>query len=333
MNNQKIFVLAPANVVTGGAELLHQLVDVVNRNGGDAYIVYSSPGVMIPADYKKYSIKVADKIEDIESNIIVLNEGVFNVVTDVKKAKIVLWWLSVDNFYHCNRKKLCLSDIWMFNKGMFWKELWNRIKRFRMRYEVSIEGLKRNSQVVVNGYQSEYAHSFLKKNGFNSLRSLGDYIDSEYLKDFDVVIKENAVAYNPKKGYEFTRKLIASAPDLDWRPISGLDRAGVIELLKRCKVYIDFGNHPGKDRLPREAALCGCVIITGRRGSAAFSEDVPILDSYKMNQYRVNVKDVVKKIKTAMADYESAIKDFSDYKSIISNEKKVFESEIKDVFL
>ena len=33
------------------------------------------------------------------------------------------------------------------------------------------------------------------------------------------------------------------------------------------QVYIDFGHHPGQDRLPREAVQCGCVVITGTRGS------------------------------------------------------------------
>ena len=306
-SQQKIFVLAPANVVTGGAELLHQLVDVINRNGGNAYIVYSQSEAAIPTDYAKYSIMIADEVEDSPFNIIILNEGNFDAANDIKQAKIVLWWLSVDNFFHCNKKKLRLSDIWKFDKRMFWKQFWNRIRRVRMRHKVSLEGLKRNSQVIANCYQSEYAHDFLTKSGFSLLKPLGDYIDIEYCENFGDFEKEDAIAYNPKKGFEFTKKLIASAPDLVWRPIMGLNRKGVIELLKRCKVYIDFGNHPGKDRLPREAALCKCVIMTGLRGSAAYYEDVPISKSYKINQYQVKVNDVVGKIKQSMKDYAMAI--------------------------
>ena len=40
---------------------------------------------------------------------------------------------------------------------------------------------------------------------------------------------------------------------------------------------MDFGFHPGQDRLPREAALLKNCIITNREGSAAFYKDVPIL--------------------------------------------------------
>lgn len=62
MKRKKIFVPAPADLVTGGVELLHQLVDEINNHGGDAYIVYSRVGAVIQLDYRKYNIKLADKI-------------------------------------------------------------------------------------------------------------------------------------------------------------------------------------------------------------------------------------------------------------------------------
>ena len=43
-----IYVLCPGNVVTGGPELLHQLVDTLNCNGKNASIVY------YPFDYAFY---------------------------------------------------------------------------------------------------------------------------------------------------------------------------------------------------------------------------------------------------------------------------------------
>ena len=46
----------------------------------------------------------------------------------------------------------------------------------------------------------------------------------------------------------------------------------VVDLMSESKVYIDFGNHPGKDRIPREAVINGCCVITGVRGSARFKE-------------------------------------------------------------
>lgn len=54
--------------------------------------------------------------------------------------------------------------------------------------------------------------------------------------------------------------------------------------MSKSKVYIDFGNHPGKDRIPREAAISGCIVITGKRGAAAFAEDVCIPETYKFDE-------------------------------------------------
>lgn len=31
----------------------------------------------------------------------------------------------------------------------------------------------------------------------------------------------------------------------------------MILTMRKAKVYIDFGFHPGKDRIPREAVMCG----------------------------------------------------------------------------
>lgn len=39
-------------------------------------------------------------------------------------------------------------------------------------------------------------------------------------------------------------------------------------MLKKSKVYIDFGGHPGMEHIPREAALAGRIIVTNRAGSA-----------------------------------------------------------------
>lgn len=55
------------------------------------------------------------------------------------------------------------------------------------------------------------------------------------------------------------------ARELNFKPIINMTRDEVIRELQRAKVYIDFGNHPGKDRIPREAAILGCCAIVGKR--------------------------------------------------------------------
>lgn len=250
-------------------------------------------------------------------------------VFDIKYARIVLWWLSVDNFFIYYRKKISLFDLLRFDKKIFREEFFRRLKRFFLRKTFSLKVLRKHPRIVLNAYQSEYAKEFLIRNKFTTLFSLTDYINVEYLGNGDLYKKEDWIAYNPKKGYEFTKRLIANPPNLNWRPIMGLDRNGVIDILKRCKLYIDFGNHPGKDRLPREAAACNCIIITGIRGAGYYYNDIPIPECYKINQYKVDINSVISKLKELIYSYDNCINDFQNYRDKIKNEKRSFKEEVQ----
>src|SRR5687767_6015204 len=90
---------------------------------------------------------------------------------------------------------------------------------------------------------------------------LSDYLNPMYVheaKTVDYSTKKNVVLYNPKKGYSYTQKLMEACADLRWVPLDSLGLTQMIETMKTSKLYIDFGPHPGKDRLPREAAIMGC---------------------------------------------------------------------------
>ena len=92
--------------------------------------------------------------------------------------------------------------------------------------------------------------------------------------------------------------------DINWVPLVGMSNDQVLNYLKTSKVYIDFGNHPGKDRLPREAAICGCCIITGKKGAAAFKEDIPISETYKFDDKASSIPYIVEKIRLLLKNYD-----------------------------
>jgi hypothetical protein len=107
-----------------------------------------------------------------------------------------------------------------------------------------------------------------------------------------------------------------------------MSRNQIIDVLKRSKIYIDFGSHPGKDRFPREAALMNNIIITGFRGSAMFYNDGPI----DPTQYKFDMNDLysaANKIKEHLYNYNEKIKDFDLYKNIILNQKEEFINQVK----
>jgi hypothetical protein len=107
----------------------------------------------------------------------------------------------------------------------------------------------------------------------------------------------------------------------------------VCTTLKKASVYIDFGEHPGKDRIPREAALLGCCVITSKNGSAKFSKDVHIPDEFKFKKISDNLEPIGRAIYECIENYSVQNAKFDAYRYKIEREKKVFIEEIKSTFL
>jgi hypothetical protein len=182
------------------------------------------------------------------------------------------------------------------------------------------------------GYQCCYIRDYLMSNRFKNITPLGDYINEEHIGEFPVSGRKNTVLFNPKKGLEFTTKLIATAPDINWIALEGMSRSSLRKTIRSAKVYVDFGNHPGMDRLPRECAANGCCIITGRKGSAGYHDDVPIPDDCKFDEAAVSPKDVVTRIRTLLTNYDTEIARLEGYRAIISGQKAIFSRQVRALF-
>lgn len=340
--NTKIYVYCPAGHASGGAELLHQLVSLLRDGGKNAFLILTGTKEhKVHPEYINYNIELAEAIEDNEHNIEVLYEPEFYRACLNTKTQKILWWLSVDNFFTSGTSFLSPLDVFIFcGFKLGFRTLCGRIvysifrrKEYRKRYHPMIS-LKAFSKLdIVSAYQSEYAQFFLQSNGFKEMIPLKDFINSDHIGQFDKRGRESIVLYNPKKGYKFTKRLIAQAPDINWVPISNMTRKQVIELMNKSKVYIDFGFHPGKDRLPRECAMNGLCIITGSRGSAGFFEDVWLENKYKFDENKCNYSEIISRIRETLDNYDSAIDDFALYRMRISLEKGEFERQVKEYFL
>ena len=175
--------------------------------------------------------------------------------------------------------------------------------------------------------QSEYAADFLRKKGINEdkLVWLSDYISDTYLSiQSSPENKKNAILYNPQKGYENIEPLIEKIKYAEWIPLKNLSEAEMIEKMKAAKIYIDFGKHPGKDRIPRETAICGCCVITNKCGSAAFEGDVPIGEEYKFENQK-DIDAIEKMIRSIFDEYLKHYEKFEPYRDFIRQEKEYFD--------
>jgi hypothetical protein len=295
--------------------------------------------------YQMYNVSYVFDIpleDDNSKNILIVPEGLYGL-SSFKNIKKGVWFLSVDNFYIWkyiveNKINLLLyKSINKIFKILFKKPLINFditsekiLKMLVEKCDYTKDPLLKLSDFYL--FQSHYAIDHFKN--LEHKYYLSDYLNKDFLKiETDLSNKEDIVAFNPKKGFSFTKKIISSAKDIKFVPLINMSRREVIKTLQRAKVYIDFGNHPGKDRIPREAAILGCCVITGKRGSAAFFEDVSIPEEYKFEDREENIPKIIDKIKDCFENYEERYKDFEHYREVIKNEPQRFIEDLKKIFV
>lgn len=293
MKKTKVYINIPARAVAGGVESLYQLAHAINTVGGESIVLWdNNHNQPVPEKYHHYDVNYLSSVEDSPENWVIYPEVWTEKLHTYKHLKKAIWWLSVDN-----------------NHGKF--------KEF-------------SDDSITHFYQSYYALDYLNKNGSRQNLPLFDYIPNLYTDStFDIGKKENIVAYNPVKGLNVTNSIRNLNGDINFVPITNMNESQIIELLKKTKVYIDFGSHPGRDRIPREAAILGNCIITSNNGSANFYNDIPIKYKYKTD----DVTKVGNIIRECFNKYEKNINDFSLYRLYINGQKEQLYNLVKQYFL
>jgi len=319
--NSKVYILCPGNLKTGGPESLHQLASVLISFGVETYMVYAALE-SIPLDkenpvhdaYKKYHVPYTYEIENSQRNVAIIPETI--TAFEIKNIRHVIWWMSVDNY---------LKNLINVLKGQLSKPLANPLPRFFT--------FDKADKSIEHWGQSEYVRQFLRLNGVTNIKTVETHMSQIFLTaKVDLSAKKNIVAFNPIKGFEVTQQLIKLEPDLDWRPIMGMTPAQVRELLAQAKVYIDFGEFPGRERLPREAILSGCVVITGKRGASANDVDINIPNEFKFSLDDSVPYQVIVKIKEVFEDFDTAYAKQKAFRDRERNAQKNFVEEVAQAF-
>lgn len=326
-DNTKVYVACPANKATGGPELLHQIVYQLRKLNIDALMYYyNSRGKINPIHnaYSHYENPFTNFVSDSKENILIVPEINTNLLSNYKKIQKIIWWLSVDNYYAWTRP-FQFSKIYLYKIFFFFRY-------FKTEFILN----KHFEEPINHLVQSYYAleHLLSHKINKNQISYLSDYLNKDFLASFNrrSTQKNNLVIYNPKKGFQFTQKLIAVAKNINFVPIQNMSRNEVISLLSRAKVYIDFGSHPGKDRIPREAAVLGACVITNLRGSAGNAKDLPIPIKYKFNETEENIPRILSLVEDCLNNYENNNINFDSYRRVIYSEPKKFNSDLKSIF-
>lgn len=308
----KWYVCCPPQVATGGTELLHQAACKLRQAGIEACIYYFLPfeGSPVAPRFEKYGVPWVPRLDDDADMVVMVPEVASNLLYHFPSAVKVLWWLSVDNFYRSRRE---------------WRAWVQRLKGVRY---YNFGRMAR----LIHAVQSHYAADHLAGKGIADTFYLSDYLGSDFITNASSeagILKDDIVLYNPRKGVEFTQQLMASAPDVTFFALDGMTPLQLSEKMRRSKVYIDFGNHPGKDRIPREAAVSGCCVITGMLGSAAYQGDVPVPASYKFDQSARDFRAIRECIMDIFAHYAERRHDFDEYRRMILAEEARFDADLR----
>lgn len=331
-----IYVVSAGNQVTGGPETLHQFASKLADMNIETRMVYFNPrSYTVPERYKKYNIEVVGKIEDKPENIIVVPETLTFILKKFKKIKKCIWWLSLDNYLNqipsnmikwkikSHKLPICIYpfvSIYLFIK----RKLHFNIYKFEIK-----------EKIYCHLYNCEYVKNYLINKGVKEKEMiyLCGPINDVFFNESVNVKKENIVLYNPQKGREFTEKIILEAKklNLDYKfiPIVNMTPSEIRNIMARSKIYIDFGEFPGPERIPREAVTLGCNIITGLNGSASNDVDIPIDRTLKFSNDDSQVIKIINKIKEIGDQYNTFYPYYDSYRDKVIKQKKILDINIK----
>jgi hypothetical protein len=323
---QTILIACPGNSMTAGPEAIHQLAHDLIRLGHNAAVVYFpfSREFKTPQQYKKYGVPIA-QYRDVMGDLFIFPEIVTTYALKIRHAQAAIWWMSVNN-YTCVR----YANPWR-DKIRYLKNIAKGLR--------PIGGLKSLSKLK-HFAQSYYALDFLKVNGIIG-QLLSDpipiYTSDSYLKSlpekYSGAKRANVILYNPHKGKKTIDLLITNFPQWQLIPLIGLNREQLANKFLESKIYVDFGHHPGKDRLPREAAIHGCCVITGLYGSAENMMDINIPPTYKIDSRSTEFLELFKnKVDLIFTNFQNCSDEFSEYRQTISLEQIEFDKQINNIF-
>lgn len=327
-----VYIVAPPLTASGGPELLHQLCYVLNQLNINAKMYYydrNNPKKRyenpVNPRYLQYNVEYIEKIDDNIHNLLIVPETITAPLRYYSKIQKCVWWLRADTYFWFQETEPDYIKITLYH--------WLR-KILHLPIQLNFkEILELNSYHLA---QCWYIKRFLEQRNIPDVGFLSDYINDEFV-NFSAGIsktkeKKNIILYNPKRKQKLIKYLKRKDDKLVFIPILKMSQNEIRDLMSSAKLYIDFGAHPGKDRMPREAALCGCCIITSTLGSAGYYEDIPISREYKFERKKENINAILDKIHYIMDHYEEETKKFDHYREFIKNEHQTFISDVKKLF-
>lgn len=349
----KIYIVAPANVYTGGPTALFQLCHTLNKYFDvNAVMVFTSltEGLdPVHPNYRKYNCRwlPISKVEDSPRNLLILPETQPSLLRRFKTLRKVIYWLSVDNFFHSLRKlrALFFRDALLYSLRYGWPH-YEGLQNDVMHYIASKEALNAVNnpskilrlieKVELHIAQSLYSRNFLVKLGVDKDKVLivREPLEEEFLNaNISFENRRDIVAFNARKAfsivYKALSKMMQQNSNIKIIPLANVGKEGMLRILSNSKVFVDIGLHPGRDRPFREAGLLGNVVIVNRSGGCYYFEDCPIPDAYTIKCRSIACRDLsvnrlINLIIDCIDNYEHHVANFQKLREYLISEHELY---------
>lgn len=306
----KFVVFSPV-VYTGGPFALYQLSDAIKSMGHKCEVIFYNKAQFSISNGKCKVIYqeefdtpemvgiTPDKCHAIEqSDFLIFPEVIPDILANFYKfgfKNLAFWWLSWDNAPLAKLEQFELASI---------------------------------LPKVTHIFQSYYALENAKRYGFEGI-IVSDYTsyDAELAKT--TVEKDVDICYFARKAQGADALITSLEQSFSVQKIENMSISQVHQLLHRSKFFIDFGTHPGKDRIPREAAIYNCIPIVRRVGAATHMLDVPLPKILKPSSTQMSELHYVPNILIEFSfDHEKALRNIDAYRLVVEQEKQTFFAQV-----
>lgn len=297
--------MCPANIATGGTDSIHRLVSELCKCGADAKILYvgCTSDNPQPKEYEHYQCRYITELPKDYNEVLIFPEIWANrvVETAYKDCKVVVNWQGVDVYsWNTPRDK----------QGLF---------------------LQRKDCMHITNL--EYGMSYLRSLNLKPIK-ISDCLNDIFFETFSQEQnRKDIVLYNPVrvKMTNFQETVMSKCTTelgIRFQMLEGYTQSELIDVFRHSKLYIDFGVFSGRERLPREALMCGCCILTSKLGASAYHEDNTIPDKYKVDSIGVAIQS----IKYILHNYELCKLDFDESRELLRQDRQNYASEVKNFY-
>jgi hypothetical protein len=333
-----IYIVCPTDTVSGGVNSLHILCQALVQNNFNAQMYYlgNHPQFFKNPIIQNFNVPYSDTLVDNESSLIIVPETLTTFFGNYVLAQKMVYWLGIYFFFKTPPHRFPLN-FKPIRKIFQCSSYYGQSKNFFHQLAKKVNYWNKAAIPIWNSTtfhmsNSFYVADFIKSKGLEYVWVLHNPVRKEFYEFAPSPEREKCIIFGPKTSSGLIRFVNKKFPGFSCVRLKGLSAQQTIDFYRKSILFIELGSFSGRDRMPREAVLSGCVILTSRSGSAAFYQDLQLDNYYKIDTYKSYKSTLISKINDIVNDYNSHYSNMNTYLNYLKFEYAQFNNTTKEVF-